>query len=41
LPRSVHELGDVNWWLLGVVAAALVIRMTAFFAARGSRQPAN
>lgn len=38
LPRSVHELADVNWWLLAIVAAAVVVRMTAFFATRLSRQ---
>ena len=34
LPRSLDELSDVNWWLVVLLAAALIIRLTAFFARR-------
>ncbi len=34
LPRSLDNLSDVNWWLVAALAAALVIRLTAFFARR-------
>jgi len=34
LPRSLDELGDVNWWLITMTAVAIVIRLTAFFAKR-------
>lgn len=32
LPSSLDDLSGVNWWLAAVLAAALVIRLTAFFA---------
>ena len=34
LPRSLDDLGDVNWWLITITAVAIVIRLTAFFVAR-------
>lgn len=34
LPYSLDELSDVNWWLMSIILAAFVIRLTAFFAAR-------
>jgi len=37
LPDSLDDLGDMNWWLVAVLVAALVIRMTAFFAVHDRR----
>ena len=34
LPRSLDDLSGLNWWLVAALAAALVIRLTAFFARR-------
>ena len=34
LPRSLEDLSGVSWWLVGALAIALVIRLTAFFARR-------
>ncbi len=34
LPRSLDDLSGMNWWLAAALAAALVIRLTAFFARR-------
>ena len=34
LPESSDDLSDVNWWLLGATAVALVVRLTAFLAKR-------
>lgn len=39
LPSSLDDLGSMNWWLVAVFVAALVIRMTAFFASHGERGP--
>jgi DMSO/TMAO reductase YedYZ heme-binding membrane subunit len=35
LPRSLDDLSGVNWWLVSLLVAALVIRLTAFFAKLG------
>lgn len=35
LPRSLDDLSGMNWWLVSLLAAALVIRLTAFFAKLG------
>jgi sulfoxide reductase heme-binding subunit YedZ len=32
LPRSLDNLDGANWWLISLIAIALVIRLTAFFA---------
>lgn len=34
LPQPLDDLSDVSWWLIALLAVALVIRMTAFFAKR-------
>jgi len=34
LPESLDNLADVNWWLVGLTAAAIVIRLTAYYAKR-------
>lgn len=34
LPDSLDNLDGMNWWLVAVIVAALVIRSTAFFAKR-------
>lgn len=34
LPRSLDHLAETNWWLITLVALALVIRLTAFLAKR-------
>jgi DMSO/TMAO reductase YedYZ heme-binding membrane subunit len=34
LPRSLDALDEANWWLISLIAIALVIRLTAFFAKR-------
>ena len=34
LPRSLDDLPQANWWLFVLLAVALVIRLTAFFARR-------
>jgi DMSO/TMAO reductase YedYZ heme-binding membrane subunit len=34
LPDSLDELNNINWMLLVLIAAALVIRLTAYFAQR-------
>jgi DMSO/TMAO reductase YedYZ heme-binding membrane subunit len=38
LPRAIDDWSNVNWWLMSIIIAALVIRLTAFFAKR-SRKP--
>jgi DMSO/TMAO reductase YedYZ heme-binding membrane subunit len=35
LPPSLDDLSGMNWWLMSLLAAALVIRLTAFFAKLG------
>lgn len=37
LPNSLDNLADTNWWLLALLAVALVIRLTAFIAKLGGR----
>jgi len=34
LPESIDKLEGTNWWLIALIAIALVIRLTAFFAKR-------
>jgi len=34
LPRSLDNLAEANWWFIFVIAVAVVIRLTAFFAKR-------
>ena len=34
LPESLDHLPDVNWWLVSLIAAAIVIRLTAYLAKR-------
>jgi hypothetical protein len=34
LPRSLDAVAEVNWWLVALLAVALIIRLTAFFARR-------
>jgi len=34
LPKSMDDLGDVNWGLVGLLVFALLVRGTAFFAGR-------
>jgi len=34
LPRSLDNLAEANWWFISVIAVAIVIRLTAFFAKR-------
>ena len=35
LPRSIDDLSGMNWWLVSLLAAALIIRLTAFLAKLG------
>ena len=35
LPRSIDDLSGMNWWLVSLLAGALVIRLAAFFARLG------
>ncbi len=39
LPRSLDDLENANWWLLALIAIALIIRLTAFFVRRAKAQP--
>ena len=32
LPRSLDDLAQANWWFLSIIAIAVVLRLTAFFA---------
>ncbi len=32
LPRSLDDLAQANWWFISVIAVAIIIRLTAFFA---------
>lgn len=35
LPESVDDLSGMNWWLVALLIAALIVRMTAWFAKLG------
>jgi DMSO/TMAO reductase YedYZ heme-binding membrane subunit len=39
LPSSFDNLADANWWLITAIAAAIIIRLTAFFTKSPARPP--